>query len=62
MVFRAGLVGKFAPDGYTWAEYFELDKGHKSTAKELKTYIKERSTYKEFLIFSLPIENIEDLF
>ncbi len=62
ILFRAGVTGEFAPDGYSWEEYFELAVGHKPTKEELKRYIKKTKYYKTYIELLLPIEQYEGAF
>lgn len=54
IVIIAGVKGEFAPDGYTWEEYYSMDKGGNPTKKELEAYIKEKGQYKN--CFELEID------
>lgn len=57
ILFQAVIKYNFAPDGYTWAEYFELAKGHKPSKTELEQYIKEMSVYYQLEKFEEKIEH-----
>ncbi len=43
--FYGSTNGEFYPDGYSWAEYYSMDKGHEPSAKQLEEYIKEKGHY-----------------
>jgi hypothetical protein len=55
------MTGEFAPDFYSWEEYFAMDQGHKPTQKELDAYIKEKSHYKSRCSFSIPLDKLNEL-
>lgn len=55
------MTGEFAPDFYTWEEYFALAKGHNPTKKELDAFIKEKSQYKSRCSFSIPLNKLDEL-
>ena len=56
-----GTKGEFAPDGYTWKEYYELAVGDNPSKEELDAYIKEKSTYKSFFKINISVEEFENL-
>lgn len=60
IVFRGAISGIVSPEGYTWAEYYELAVGGKPTAKQLKAYKKSKK-YKGFFKLSFPISEMNKL-
>ncbi len=55
------MTGEFAPDFYSWEEYFTLANGYKPTKKELDAYIKEKGQYKSRCSFSIPLDKLDEL-
>ncbi len=62
IIFRAAIQGEFAPEGYSWEEYFLLAVGHKPTKQELKKYIKENKTYKKHFYLNVPMTDTKKTF
>lgn len=56
ILFQAIIKYDFAPDGYTWSEYFQLVRGHKPTKAELDEYIKGMSVFYELEKYEEKIE------
>jgi hypothetical protein len=60
--FYGSTQGEFAPDGYSWAEYFALAKGHVPSDEELAQYIKEKGSYKCVCdVRGIPMERFSEL-
>jgi phosphodiesterase/alkaline phosphatase D-like protein len=58
--YYGNMTGEFAPDFYSWEEYFTMSEGYKPTKKELDAYIKEKGHYKSRCFVSIPLETLDE--